>query len=216
MTWVRTLKQLTIRYAIALATFFVGVSVAYLIWFADRQWAPASIAASASRSNAVNSPTASSEANVEEKSVEDEWAGLIEAGGCLLGSEYYNPQTEALAERRASAEAGVFTNQKWQAFFRRNKQETVPFLVNQISAKSKTNLHVDPFQNAIKGEAAVYALQHILKANWYELKEDYRVRYNKSGYPFTHQALLQQVIKTKSGAKEMQALWMRYYENHGP
>ena len=66
----------------------------------------------------------------------------------------------------------------------------------------------------MKGEAAIYALQHILKVNWYELKEDYRVRYGRAGYPFTHQALLQQIIKTKGGAKEMQDLWMRYYDNH--
>jgi hypothetical protein len=50
--------------------------------------------------------------------------------------------------------------------------------------------------------------------NWYELKEDYRVRYEKVGYPFTHQALLQQIIKTKGGSKEMQDLWMKYYESH--
>lgn len=210
------MKPLAIRLAIAIATFFVGVSVAYLSWFADRGSAPASIAVSSSASNAVNSPAASSDANVVEKAVEDEWAGLIEAGGCLFGSEYYNPQTEALADRRVSAEAGVFTNQRWQAFFRRNQQQTVPFLVEQISDKSKTNLHVDPFDLAVKGEAAVYALQHILKVNWYELKEDYRVRYDQAGFPFTHQALLRQVIKTKRGAKEMKDLWVGYYEKHAP
>ncbi|MDQ1558846.1 MAG: hypothetical protein QOD32_1906 [Pyrinomonadaceae bacterium] len=211
------MNRTAIRLAITLATFLIGVSVVYLIWFAGKRSAPASVAVPSSTPEPVNSPTASSDANLEEKSVEDEWAGLLEAGGCLFGSVYYNPQSEALANKSVPAEApGVFTNQRWQAFFGRNKQETVPFLIKQIPDKSKTNLHVDPFQPPTRGEAAVYALQHILKFNWYELKEDYRDRYDKAGYPFTHQALLQQIIKTKGGAKEMQDLWMKYYESHTP
>ena len=205
------MNRTAIRLAIALATFLIGVSVVYLIWFAGKQSAPASITVSSPPPEPVSSPIASSDAGLEEKPVEDEWTGLLEEGGCLFGSVYYNPQSAIPAEA-----PGVFTNQRWQAFFRRNKQKTVPFLVKQIPDKSKTNLHVDPFQPPTRGEAAVYALQHILKVNWYELKEDYRVRYDKAGYPFTHQALLQQIIKTKGGAKEMQALWMGYYESHAP
>lgn len=159
------MNRTAIRLAIASATFIIGVSVVYLNWFAGKQAAPA---VSSSAPEPGNSPTTPSGVELEENSVEEEWAELIEAGGCLLGSVYYNPQSEFPVRQRVPAEApGIFTNQRWQAFFGRNKQETVPFLIRQIPDNSKTNLHVDPFQPPIEGEAAVYALQHILKVNWY-------------------------------------------------
>jgi hypothetical protein len=153
------MNRTAIRIGIASVTFLIGVSVVYLIWFTGRRSAPTPTVVSPSAPEPVKSPISSSDAKLEEKSVEDEWAELVEVGGCLFGSEYYNPQSEALTQERVPAEApGVFYNQRWQAFYRRNKQETVPFLVKQIPDKSKTNLHIDPFQPPIKGELAVYAL----------------------------------------------------------
>ena len=89
-----------------------------------------------------------------------EWWALCEAGNCLIGAQDWSP--DGLGEET------VLRNEAWQAFLGRPASETVPFLMSRLDSITETWIHVCPFGNATEGEMAVYALQHILKANWTE------------------------------------------------
>jgi|GEM_PF-4887693 len=56
---------------------------------------------------------------------------------------------------------------------------------------------------------AVYCLQHLLKINWYELKEDYKKQVESNS---NSQEILRRILKNKVHLKELQGLWMKKLE----
>jgi hypothetical protein len=47
--------------------------------------------------------------------------------------------------------------------------DVAPFLIGRIDSKKATKTHVCPHGLATEGELAVYALQHLLRVNWFSL-----------------------------------------------
>jgi hypothetical protein len=206
------MNRICLRVFIAALTFIIGVSSAYLAWLAYRK--PAELPPTNYQLE-ITEPFTKTAASpeVSNKSSQEEWEELAGLGGCTLGFRFYEPQFESYQPVEANTEAGIFYNKRWVAFFRRDKHSTVPFLISQISNKAQTNVHIDPFGAATKGELAVYCLQYILKVNWYELKKEYQTRFDKIDYEYTtDQDLLQKIIGTKRGAQEMMDLWQKVYE----
>ena len=205
------MKRIGLRVIIAGFTFLIGVSSAYLIWLAYRK--PAGLPTPNSQAE-LTKPISYTAPSAGTRSAKEEWEELVKLGGCTLGLRYYDPRFESYdPEKGVNPEAGIFYGQRWVAFFRRDKNETVPFLISQIPKRVQTNVHIDPFGPAIKGELAVYCLQYILKVNWYELEKEYQIRFDKIDYEYTtDQELLQKIIGTKRGAQEMMELWQKVYE----
>jgi hypothetical protein len=77
----------------------------------------------------------------------------------LVGGQNWGPGT---------IEGSIFQEKEWQRFFSLPSSSTVPFLMERLRSKRKTNVHVCPFHMATEGELAVYATEHILKTNWLE------------------------------------------------
>jgi hypothetical protein len=208
------MKRIETRILIAVLTFITGVWSAYLVWLVFSNPVLPPLNSGLQTKELLKKADTSSVSSNESGSVEEEWEELAKQGGCLFGSKYYSPSFEAYYPAdKYNAEAGVFYSPRWVAFFRRDRRETVPFLIQQIPDKTQTNMHVDPFGPAIKGELAIYCLQYILKVNWYELKGDYKKRFDNINYEYSSdQELLQKLIGTKSGARQMMGLWEKVYE----
>jgi hypothetical protein len=88
------------------------------------------------------------------------WQRLCVAGGCLTGGQDWSAD--------GPSEGSVLASPEWQAFLGSRHDEVVPFLLDRIDSTDATSVHVCPFQNAHEGELAVYALQHVMRANWME------------------------------------------------
>jgi hypothetical protein len=206
------MKRIWLRIFIAVFTFIIGVSSSYLLWLIYSQ--PAEIPPVNSQIE-MPQPRPKTIASYQANPAQEEWEQLAALGGCTLGLRYYSPQFDSYdPEQGVNDEAGIFYGTRWVAFFRRDKHQTVSFLVSQIPNKSITNVHIDPFGPATKGELAVYCLQYILKVNWYELKQEYQARFDKIDYEYSSdQDLLQRMIRTKRGAQEMMDLWQQVYEH---
>jgi len=212
------MRRNLLRISVAALAFAVGVCSVYLVWLATLEtvaWPevetqmpkPEPVARSeASDTRACLAP--------ESGSVREEWEELAELGGCTFGRCYYHPSFESYQPgERYNPERGVLFSRRWVAFLRRDKGATVPFLLSQIPNKAATNVHIDPLDNATKGELAVYCLQFILKANWDELSPEYKTLSENVNYEYTnHQALLRRLIGTRRGAKKMADLWRRLHE----
>ena len=205
------MKQLWFKILIAGFTFAIGVGSAYLAWSAYKH--PVDVPPLHLRADSPG-PVMNVATAPDTRSVKEEWEELVALGGCTLGRRYYSPQFDTYEpDEGGNPEAGIFYRKRWVAFFRRDKKETVPFLISQIPSKAKTSVHIDPLGNAQRGELAVYCLQYILKVNWYELKKEYQGRFDSIDYEYsTDQELLQRTIGTKRGAKEMMGLWQAAYE----
>jgi hypothetical protein len=205
------MKSLGFKLSAAILAFIIGVGSAYLVWLAYEgpvDLPPLNSQLELPRPISYTAPLSNA------KSAKEEFEELAMLGGCTLLCRYYSPRFESYdPEKGVNPEAGIFYGKRWVAFFRRDKSETVPFLLSQIQSKAKTNVHVDPYGQATRGELAVYCLQYILKVNWYKLKKEYQTRFDKINYEYTtDQALLQKIIGTKRGAQEMSELWRKLYE----
>lgn len=181
-----------------------------------------------------------------------EWEELAKTESCLEGMENYVGKNDVIhydyignneiinqetkkRYKRSALEFGVLADKKWLDFLKSNKEEVVPFLINQISDVKPSKVHACPYNIALRGELAIYCLQHILKINWYEI-EDYKKRYENSvtwdeiflakhdrdyqklrefrhKYKYkTYQNELQKIIKSKQAVKKMIALWSQAFE----
>lgn len=211
------MKRVILRFAIVATTFAVGVACVYFVWFAHTTHdAPGTaapeprVAAPAPDMPDVQPPAAEARA----RPIEEEWRELTGASFCFFGSNMYSPEREAMAS--VPAETGPpFSPYRWLPSLRRDEPAGVAFLVGQIPDKSRAAAHVDPFDIARKGELAVYCLQHIMKVNWYELKDEYRARLDRAVArdPGEFQGALLRIIGDKRESKEMMGLWVRRYEH---
>ena len=207
------MKRIWLRILIAVFTFLIGVGSVYLTWLAYRK--PLELPPLDSQVKMENpGPLTDSASTSNTKSVKEEWEELAAADSCTQGLRYYSPDFDSYDPGEVdNPEAGVFHSTRWVAFFRRDQNETVPFLISQIPKRAETHIHIAPFGKATKGELAVYCLQFILKVNWYELRKDYETRFDRIDYGYTtDQRLLQKIIGTRRGAKEMMALWRNVYD----
>jgi hypothetical protein len=90
--------------------------------------------------------------------------------GCLTGGEF-------VIDGKFGNESCVMTNStEWQVFFTKQESILIDFLINKIDKKDTTYIHVCPYFAAIEGELAIYALQNILKKNWFDLDEFIRFK----------------------------------------
>ncbi|HKC63451.1 MAG TPA: hypothetical protein VKB86_07430 [Pyrinomonadaceae bacterium] len=209
------MKRTFLRLSAGIITFLLGISSVYLVWLSYKK--PVGLLPAGERiqmPESVKRFDTLTETTKEIKPAKEEWEELAEIGGCTFGRVYYDPEFESIKiPERDNPEAGVIFSRRWIAFLRRDKDETVPFLISQIPNKSRTHVHIDPFDMATKGELAVYCLQFILKRNWDELKEDYKARLEAINIDYTNpQAELRKIIGTKRGATEMMNLWKQVYE----
>ena len=204
------MKRLWPTVLITVVTFLVGVG-AYSAWFVYKS--PVVVPPMHSQVE-ISAPVMNVVTRPDSKPVKEEWEELARLGGCTLGHRYYSPRFDSYdPEKGVNPEAGIFYEERWVAFFRRDKKETVPFLISQIPSKAKTDIHIDPYGNASRGELAVYCLQYILKVNWYELQKEYQSRFDSIDYEYsTDQDLLQRIIGTKRGSREMMDLWQAVHE----
>lgn len=213
------MKHTLLRLSAGIVTFLLGICFVYLVWLSYQM--PVGLllkSVQIKMPESVKGFDAPHNVTEEIKPAKEEWEELAEIGGCTFGRVYYDPEFESIKlPERDNPEAGVIFSRRWISFLRRDKNETVPFLISQIPNRRKTHVHIDPFDMATKGELAVYCLQFILKRNWDELKEDYKARLDaiKDGDDIGYwnpQAVLRRIIGTRRGAAEIMSLWKQLYE----
>jgi hypothetical protein len=90
-----------------------------------------------------------------------EWDSLTNVKGCLSGGQW-------IKDKKWGGEGCILTIDKaWSSFlFEADKGELALFLINQLPDKTTTQIHTCPFENATKGELALYCLQGISKVNF--------------------------------------------------
>jgi len=141
--------------------------------------------------------------NFENLSVENQWELLLKVGGCLTGGQY-------CINGKCGGEGCVMSKSKyWRTFFARPKEETVEFLINEISDTTKTKIHTCPFFTAKTGEVAIYSLQFIYKTNWEDLSKDYKTyrEIEKTGVETSYQSFIWKIIEDEDELKTMQENW---------
>jgi hypothetical protein len=216
------LKRIAFRVAVALLTFSLGIMSAYLAWLAysnPDSIAPQTLQTEVATPSLLLTNDKPSQENVPRRNVslEDGWARLTATEFCFFGSNMYSQRSEA-DPSAFSETGGPFVPDGWMPSLKDDEPAGVRFIIKQIPDTSQTKAHVDPFGMALKGEMAVYCLQQIMKLNWYELKQAYKIRLARAVArdPGQSQAVLQRIIKSKKEAHEMMALWADYYRNRRP
>lgn len=191
---------------VSVITFLLGVGIASLVWFNKKVEVKKVVDSQIDISKQENSV----QPQKPQKPIEEAWKELTSLEACLFDWDSYSPERDVIPMK---CETCAFYNEPvWIDFRQRDKREVVPFLIKQFADKERTHLHVDPYDVALKGEFAVYCLQHILKTNWIELKEDYKKQHHRIEYPDNHQKLLRRTLKNKNTLKDMRELWMNRLE----
>jgi hypothetical protein len=200
------MKLTVFKLIVAAFTFMIGVSGTYLAWFAYDSpdiSGPEEIQLYLSTPEPAKLSRRSSPKVAT--SIEQEWEELTGTEFCMVGSQYYSSKWDV------EASDSPFVGES----LRKDRRAAVTFLIKQIPDRSRTRIHVCNFDKSLKGELAVYCLQHVLKFNWYDLKDDYKRRFDSLNYDYsTDQALLRKIIRTKRGAKEMMGLWAARFESN--
>ena len=119
------------------------------------------------------------------------WEKLIGEKGCLVSA----------SDVKCSLEGSVFAKADWQAFFKAAKkdEQSFRFVLSQFSSRKPTEIHICNFRNATEGEVAVFAVQRIVGANWYDYDG--------------HDKELKKIIGTETAAKVQ--LLKQVLENDG-
>jgi hypothetical protein len=133
------------------------------------------------------------------------WNELSNNEACLTGGQY-------CIEGKCDSEGCCLTeDKKWKSFLKINENDIVPFLISQISDTSISVVHVCPYDNALKGELAVYCLQHIFKLNWYEIFEIVDTNYT---IPDSNQLQekLREILKSDADRSKLIDLWNVVYK----
>jgi hypothetical protein len=206
------MKRTILKLSVGVITFLLGICGVYLTWLYNQKPAKISPVAQVNLLESLDEVATPPEPPLKHESVKEEFEKITKWEVCTFGKVYYDPSFETY-EPRGEALSGPFFGKSWITYLRRYKDAAVQYLVSQIPDKTRTKVHIDPFDMATKGELAVYCLQFILKTNWYDLSESYRTRYDAVNFEYTNdQALLRKIIGTKKGAADMMNLWKRLSE----
>src|SRR4051812_17256691 len=134
------MKRIWLRVLIAGFTFIIGISSAYLVWFV---YSKPDELPPVSPPMVDSAPVTNVATRSDARPAQEEWEELAKVGGCTLGSYYYSPRFDDYdPEEGENFEAGIFYGKRWVAFFRRDKSETVPFLLGQIPNRARSNVHI--------------------------------------------------------------------------
>lgn len=214
------MRRSIIKIAVALLTFVVGVLSAYFVWLNRARPTPRQTTHEVEVSKPAPARPAPAATPAEQKAIpiEEGWARLTTAEFCFFGMNMYSPGEEDEDPSAYSEIGGIFRPDGWMPSLKTDERAGVEFLIRQIPDRSVTKAHVDPLGMALKGELAVYCLQHIMKLNWYELKPDYETQLKRAVArdPGQSQSVLQRIIRSRSGSKELMKLWASRYENLKP
>lgn len=145
----------------------------------------------------------------QKANIDSIWTLLKNTDGCLAGGQdIYKGQWLREGNVMATAEP-------WKNFFSLPKDQTVPFLISQISDHSETNVHTCPCMPTKAGELAVYGLQVIFLKNWYELEgfTSYGTK-ERSGCSEHPQAWLWSIMRNRKQTLILQEAWLMEYERH--
>jgi len=105
------------------------------------------------------------------KTIPEKWIYLSDSSSaCLTGGE------NCKNGHCGNEGCALSNNIHWKHFLNLNKNELSTFLIGQFNNQDTTQIHTCPFDNATKGELAVYCLQHIYKVNWYDLVPQYKTK----------------------------------------
>jgi hypothetical protein len=93
-----------------------------------------------------------------------DWDSLTNVKGCLSGGQW-------IKDKKWGGEGCILTIDKaWNSFlFETHREELAIFLIHQLPDKTTTQIHTCPYENATKGELALYCLQGISKVNFHGL-----------------------------------------------
>ncbi|QXP60844.1 hypothetical protein [Olleya sp. HaHaR_3_96] len=138
------------------------------------------------------------------QSIPELWHTMVfEKRGCLGSGQYYK-----LPKRNIPTL--VFSETEWGNFSNNDKGELTEFLITKFSDTTTTKVHTCPFFATTNGEMAVYALQHILKKNWYDFSEF--KKYKAMGYKSATeqpQIWLQNILKNEADRTILVALFKK-------
>jgi hypothetical protein len=129
-----------------------------------------------------------------------DWDSLINVKGCLSGEQW-------IKDKKWGGEGCILTIDKaWNSFlFETDKGELALFLIIQLSDKTITQIHTCPFENATKGELALYCLQGISKVNFDEIlgfESKKKIRSQKEIW------LIQ---RSDERIEKLQKVWLRHF-----
>jgi len=209
-------RRLIFKIAVALLTFAVGILSAYLVWLNRAHTKPQQTKLDIE----IFKPAPAEQGHAEQrdawkpKTIEEGWANLTKAEFCFFGGNMYYPEEDAERPAHGEEVGGPLKPAEWMPSLKTDERAGVEFLIRQIPDRAVTKAHVDPLDMALKGEMAVYCLQHIMKLNWYELKPEYEAQLRRAlaRDPGQSQAVLQRIIRSRSGSREMMKLWAQRYE----
>lgn len=187
---------------VGIMTFILGVGIVSLVFFNRKVEEKRAIVSQ------TNIPKEKIAIQLQ-KPIEEAWKELTSLNSCFIPVGY-SPEAET---PRNCETCGFVNDPRWIEFRKRDKREAVPFLLRQLADKQQTHLHVDPLDNAQKGEFAVYCLQYVLKVNWFDLKAEYKTLRDNLKDEDTHQALLRRMLHNKQSREEMRNLWMKRLED---
>lgn len=124
-------------------------------------------------------------------------------GGCLSGGQNFGSAGE-----RCVMDGSTRRPNQWPLLFSFPKSQLTQFLLAQLTDTTTTEIHTCPCYPAIGSEVAVYALQRVLKKNWFALEgfETYGDRTTK-GCSETHQWWLQAILKDEAQRTQFIKAW---------
>jgi hypothetical protein len=129
-----------------------------------------------------------------------DWDSLTNVKGCLSGRQW-------VKDKKWGGEGCILTIDKaWNSFlFETNKGEVALFLINQLPDNTTTQIHTCPYENAIKGELALYCLQGISKVNFDEIL-DFEAKTNVRS-----QKEIWRIQKSDEQIEKVQKVWLQHF-----
>ncbi len=135
--------------------------------------------------------------------LQKQWDSLCQIQACLTGGQY-------VQEGNWGGEGCAFSiDKQWQNFlFTTDKKQIAAFLIQQIPDRKTTQVHTCPYDNATKGELALYCLQGIFKKNFYELSPqlDSTHQHILKKYPY-EQLWIWDMQRSENQCVVLQGLW---------
>jgi hypothetical protein len=129
-----------------------------------------------------------------------DWDSLTNVKSCLSGGQW-------VKDKKWGDEGFVLTIDKaWNSFlFETHKGELAIFLIHQLPDKTTTQIHTCPFENATKGELALYCLQGISNVNFdeflgFESKKNIR-----------SQKEIWRIQRSDERVEKLQKVWLQHF-----